>query len=291
MTRASKAKPEKPARPRKTKPAPYAVPPGHVLALRVCAAGGISHRGFRWPTEAGGIVEPVRWDPAPTCGDGLHGWLWGAGDIRAASDAVYLSPDSLWYVLEIAAADLVEVTESGGGKIKCRRCRVVFVGARDEAVKLIAAHAPPGTVALFGTATAGYRGTATAGYRGTATAGEGGTATAGEGGTATAGYSGTATAGDSGTATAGDSGTATAGYSGTATAGYRGTATAGYRGTATAGYRGTATAGEGGSISIRWWDGDALRWRLRSGDVGAKEKLKPGVKYRLNDRGEFEEAK
>jgi len=48
MTRASKAKPEKPARPRKTKPAPYAVPPGHVLALRVCAAGGISHRGIRW---------------------------------------------------------------------------------------------------------------------------------------------------------------------------------------------------------------------------------------------------
>ena len=62
-------------------------------------------------------------------------------------------------------------------------------------------------------------------------------------------------------------------------------------GTATAGYRGTATAGEGGSISIRWWDGDASRWRLRSGDVGAKETLKPGVKYRLNDRGEFEEAK
>ena len=283
MTRASKAKPEKPARPRKTKPAPYAVPHGHVLALRVCAAGGISHRGFRWPTEAGGIVEPVRWDPAPTCGDGLHGWLWGAGDIRAASDAVYLSPDSLWYVLEIAAADLVEVTESGGGKIKCRRCRVVFVGARDEAVKLIAAHAPPGTVALFGTATAGYRGTATAGYRGTATAGNSGTATAGEGGTATAGVYGTATAGAGGTTTAGDYGTATAGY--------RGTAAAGVCGTATAGYRGTATAGEGGSISIRWWDGDASRWRLRSGDVGAKETLKPGVKYRLNDRGEFEEAK
>ena len=91
------------------------------------------------------------------------------------------------------------------------RASVVFVGARDEAVKLIAAHAPPGTVALFGTATAGDRG--------------------------------------------------------------------------------TATAGEGGSISIRWWDGDASRWRLRSGDVGAKETLKPGVKYRLNDRGEFEEAK
>ena len=202
---------------------------------------------------------------------------------------------------------LVRVTEAGGGKIKCRRCRIVYVGARDEAVKIIQAHAPAGTVALFGTATAGYRGTATAGDYGTATAGDYGTATAGVYGTATAGVYGTATAGYRGTATAGVYGTATAGVYGTATAGYRGTATAGDYGTATAGYRGTATAGdygtatagdygtatagEGGSISIRWWDGDASRWRLRSGDVGAKEKLKPGVKYRLNDRGEFEETK
>ena len=267
MTRASKAKPEKPARPRKPKPAPYVVPHGHVLALRVCAAGGVSWDGFRWPTEAGGYVEPASWDPSPICGYGLHGWLWGAGDISAASDAVYLSPDSLWYVLEIAVADMVRVTEAGGGKIKCRRCRIVYVGARDEAVKIIQAHAPAGTVALFGTATAGDRGTATAGDYGTATAG------------------------DYGTATAGDRGTATAGVYGTATAGYRGTATAGDYGTATAGDRGTATAGEGGSISIRWWDGDASRWRLRSGDVGAKEPLQPGVKYRLNARGEFKEAK
>ena len=211
MTRAKKPATKKSARPRKAKSAPYAVPPGHVLALRVCAAGGVSWDGFCWPTKAGGYAEPKSWDPSPGCGFGLHGWLWGAGDIRAASKTMWLSPDSLWYVLEIAVADMVEVTESGGGKIKCRRCRVVFVGARDEAVKIISAHAPAGTAALFGTATAGDRG--------------------------------------------------------------------------------TATAGEGGSISIRWWDGDASRWRLRSGDVGAKEPLRPGVTYQLNAKGEFEAVK
>lgn len=46
-----------------------------------------------------------------------------------------------------------------------------------------------------------------------------------------------------------------------------------------------------GHVLALRWDGDASRWRLRSGDVGAKETLKPGVKYRLNDRGEFEETK
>ena len=135
------------------------------------------------------------------------------------------------------------------------------------------------TAGYAGTATAGDRGTATAGYAGTATAGYAGTATAGCAGTATAGDWGTATAGDWGTATAGDAGTATAGDWGTATAGDRGTATAGYAGTATAGCAGTATAGEGGTLSVRWWDGDASRYRIASADVGEREECKPGVAY------------
>ena len=130
-------------------------------------------------------------------------------------------------------------------------------------------------------ATAGDYGTAAAGYRGTATAGYGGTATAGNRGTATAGYVGTATAGDYGTATAGDYGTATAGDYGTATAGNRGTATAGDYGTATAAYRGT--------ITIKWRDAKACRSRLAVGYIG-ENGLKPNVKYKLDDNGNFIEA-
>ena len=101
--------------------------------------------------------------------------------------------------------------------------------------------------------------------------------------------SGTATAGYSGTATAGYSGTATAGVSGTATAGYSGTATAGYSGTATAGYSGTATAGYSGTVIIKWWDEDAERYRFAIGYIG-EDGLKPGVRYKLNDKHQFVEV-
>jgi hypothetical protein len=90
---------------------------------------------------------------------------------------------------------------------------------------------------------------------------------------------GTATAGDYGTATAGDYGTATAGDGGTATAGDGGTATAGDGGTATAGYR--------GCICIAHWNGK--RYKMRVAEVG-EGGLKPNVKYRLNDAGEFVEV-
>ena len=52
---------------------------------------------------------------------------------------------------------------------------------------------------------------------------------------------------------------------------------------ATAGYAGTATAGEGGTLSVRWWDGDASRYRIASADVGERETCKPGVAYVVRD--------
>ena len=100
--------------------------------------------------------------------------------------------------------------------------------------------------------------------------------------TATAGYRGTATAGDSGTATAGDSGTATAGY--------RGTATAGDRGTATAGDSGTATAGDRGVLIITYYDNKKSSYKRKIALVGDNG-IKPNVKYRLNDKAEFQEVK
>ena len=165
-------------------PRAAAEPRATVLVLRCCRAGGISTAGFRWPES--GPVECPDWSPVAECGHGLHGWLWGAGDI-GASNGSHESADARWYVVEVAVADVVDL----GGKVKFPRGVVVYSGDRDVAVQMIAARAPAGTVALYGTATAGVRGTATAGY--------GGTATAGVRGTATAGYGGTATAGDGGT--------------------------------------------------------------------------------------------
>ena len=269
------------------------------LILRTCNADMTSRYGFKWPRS--GHVAAPDWNPAPECGNGLHGFLRGEGD----GDLADWSSDAVWLVAEVETYVDLE------GKVKFPAAHVIFAGSRLEAAAIVKARYPDAaviganvavenkrvavvgnrgtaTAGDEGTATAGNRGTATAGYEGTATAGNRGTATAGDEGTATAGYGGTATAGYGGTATAGDEGTATAGNWGTATAGYRGTAMAGFGGTATAGNWGTATAGEGGMLQIYYYDRNNRR-RLAIAYVG-ENNIQPNVKYRLDGSANFVEA-
>jgi hypothetical protein len=237
------------------------------LILRTVDKDRKSYGGFVWPEL--GYVEATDWQPTESCGNGLHGFLWGEGDGSLAD----WSESAKWIVAEIIGEHI-----DLGGKVKFRAATVLFCGERIAATDFLAKSGAAEKAIIGGTATAGYGGTATAGY--------GGTATAGDGGTATAGYGGTATAGDRGTATAGDGGTATAGDGGTATAGYGGTATAGDGGTATAGYGGTATAGYGGTVVIKFWD--VKRYRLAIGYVG--EDIKANTKYRADAKGRLIEA-
>lgn len=44
-----------------------------VLVLRTVNADGTSYNGFQWPLEVGAVAECPDWDPAPKCGNGLHG--------------------------------------------------------------------------------------------------------------------------------------------------------------------------------------------------------------------------
>ena len=152
---------------------------GHVLVLKSIAANMKAYGGFQWP-ESGAVSAPD-WKPTEECGNGLHGWLWGAGDagLRCMDD------DAKWLVLSVPS-DFVDL----GQKVKFPSCEIKYLGDRETAVAIIQHYAPGGTPAMFGTATAGDEGTATAGDEGTATAGNRGTATAG--------YRGTATAGDEG---------------------------------------------------------------------------------------------
>ena len=48
------------------------------LILRTCGANMKSHGGFQWPRS--GPVSAPDWNPAPECGNGLHGFLRGEGD-------------------------------------------------------------------------------------------------------------------------------------------------------------------------------------------------------------------
>ena len=237
-----------------------------VLILRSTGPDRKSHGGFQWPES--GYVEAPDWDPDPSvsCGNGLHGLLWGQGAIGLTSPG---ATDRVWQVVEVDPADIADV--NAPDKVRFR-CGTVLLSTADrvKAASLVAASAPAGIVVPFGSATAGYYGSATAGDHGTATAGYRGTATAG--------YCGSATAGYCGTATAGYCGTATAGYGGSATAGYGGSATAGDYGTATAGYGGSATAGDYGTVCVKWWDGD--RYRLVVGYVG-EDGIEPNTPYRV----------
>ena len=158
-----------------------------VLILRSTGPDRKSHGGFQWPES--GYVEAPDWDPDPSvsCGNGLHGLLWGQGAIGLTSPG---ATDRVWQVVEVDPADIADVNVPD--KVRFR-CGTVLLSTADrvKAASLVAASAPAGIVVPFGSATAGYRGSATAGDYGSATAGDYGTATAGYGGTATAGDYGT----------------------------------------------------------------------------------------------------
>ena len=153
------------------------------LVLRACDASLRSHEGFQWPDQIGTEVIAPDWSAEASCGNGLHGWLYGAGDASASS--YHEKPESKWLVVEVETAALVML----GGKVKFPRCFVRFVGTRDEAVAYILANCAEakGAGCIYAHVTVGDQENATVGHRGTATAGESGTATAGYRGTATAG--------------------------------------------------------------------------------------------------------
>ena len=162
------------------------------LVLRVCGPGGESHGGFRWPLTVGAEVVAPDWNDRAEYGNGLHGWLYGSGDIGVAN----IVDGAVWLVVEVA-----EPIVMLGGKCKYQRGTVRFAGPMHAAAAYMLEHEPRAkscavigavlsagdgdmcAVGALGTATAGYRGTATAGARGTATAGDGGTATAAGSGT------------------------------------------------------------------------------------------------------------
>lgn len=134
---------------------------GTALVLRTCAADMTSHGGFRWPES--GPVAATDWNPAPVCGFGLHGLLWGDGDGSLLS----WEPDARWLVCEVETHSIVDLNV----KVKYPRCVVVHCGDRASATRYLADHGGQGRAIVGGTATAGDCGTATAGDRGTATAG------------------------------------------------------------------------------------------------------------------------
>ena len=62
----------------------YILPDNRVLALKVLHANGKSaHNDFQYP-GVGDTVTAPDWMPTYDCGHGLHGYLWGQGDISVS---------------------------------------------------------------------------------------------------------------------------------------------------------------------------------------------------------------
>jgi len=127
--------------------------------------------------KVGKTVEAQDWDGGKkVCGGGLHGLLWGAGDISLLGNG-----DSI--LIKTTKNELVELD----GKCKYRSGLVVYRGKRRDAIEIIQHHAPAGIAINFATQTAGDGSTQKAGDGSTQTAGYGSTQTAGYGSTQTAG--------------------------------------------------------------------------------------------------------
>jgi hypothetical protein len=138
----------------------------NVLILRCSSPTGASYGGFQWPFEVGAVVEAPDWTPTPRCGHGLHGWLWGEGDVGASE--YHSDPNAIWHLIEAVEDDVIDLQ----GTVKFRRGTIVAVGKRDEVIAVLQADPrAAGRAVIYGRASAGRYGTAVTGYGGTAASG------------------------------------------------------------------------------------------------------------------------
>lgn len=242
---------------------------------------GTSRNGFVWPLE--GPVEAPDWratDPhphlGPSCGNGLHGWLWGQGN---EDDSAYSrDPEALWQVVDVETED--GFVRLHGGKVKFRRGVVVKSGPRHEVVPWLMERAPADTAGIHfkKISKEDYACVAVGDYGEAIATGDCSCAVAGTYGRAAVGFAGVAVARYGGTAIAGGDGRTFASGSGTAIG--LGTASAkanGRCGVVLVGH-GWASAGEGGVlISVTFPDGPHVAVAY----VG-EDGIKPDTMYRYD---------
>ncbi len=142
------------------------------LILRTVHPSGKSRNGFVWPLTVGATASAPDWSPSPSCGNGLHGWLFGCGN----PDVAEFYDTYLWLVLEVE--ELVDLK----GKVKFPSAVVQFVGSRKEAIDYMVERTPAANLLTINWREAGAAGdesTLTAGRYSTLTAGDKSTIKAG----------------------------------------------------------------------------------------------------------------
>lgn len=135
---------------------------GRCPVLRCVAADGVSRNRFTWPLEVGAHAEAPDWDPNPgrDCGGGLHGLLWGCGDVSLLAPMFGVPMFGVWLVVLVDPADVATpLGDDVPPKVRFRRCEVAHVGDRESAVGWLCGQAgASGLPIAYGTASAGHRG-------------------------------------------------------------------------------------------------------------------------------------
>jgi hypothetical protein len=244
---------------------------------------------FIYPKK-GKVVAP-KWDPAPECGRGLHGFAWGTGD------GGLLNTGGIYQIISVDPKDIVNL----GSKVKFKKGEVVLTTEnRDEAIQYLLDNGAKGLPVMFSTNTVGINSVNTGGYCSTNTGGYGSKNTGGYNSVNTGGNESKNTGGGHSKNTGGNHSTNTGGnYSkntgenGSINTGENGSKnTGGDDSTNTGGNYSINTGGDGskcqggvGSVlSIQWYDGK--RMRVSTAYVGEK-KILPDVMYRLDSKGKF----
>jgi hypothetical protein len=244
-----------------------------------------SYGGFLWPES--GYVEAPDWNPEPACGNGLHGWLNGQGDI-ACQPFSYMD-GAKWLILEVG--DYVDL----GEKVKFKACSVVHCGTKQSATDFLTKEGVTGPIigsTISGgdgsTVSGGYGSTVSGGYGSTVSGGDGSTISGGDGSTISGvGYStvsggdgSTVSGGDGSTVSGGDGSTVSGGYVSTVSGGYGSTVSGGYGSTVSGGYVSTVSGGYGSVLILR---DSGNRPNVR---VVGIDGILPNTPYKLID-GEF----
>ena len=81
---------------------------------------------FQWPNTIGDIVVPKKWNPAPECGDGLHGFLFGEGNLNLAD----WSESAQWIVFE--GEIIVKIDDY---KVKTNKATILHIGEGKTALE------------------------------------------------------------------------------------------------------------------------------------------------------------
>jgi hypothetical protein len=124
-----------------SKPLPY------TLVLRKVKRDMTSHKCsridykiFKYPDKGYVGVSTKEWDPAPCCGNGLHGLPWGIGSYFTIPDVIQNDSHGKWLVIKVLNKNMVNIWELNFiEKVKFKCGHVVFKGNKKDAIKFMLA--------------------------------------------------------------------------------------------------------------------------------------------------------